>query len=196
MISKEISPKILINSPEAECLVPNEFEGEMMHICTMLHNRIRHRTYQTEISMKIKSLRYLRRKSNDRVCIYTDASQSRVSNSSAFGIFCPVKKYSEGVKLKNPATVFSTEVHAILYALKYARKMKIKKPLILTDSLTVCIVLNKQRNCSFTFEMFHKIMKLMIKVDAAIAWIPSHVGIFGNERADHEAKKALGIEIF
>jgi len=121
--------------------------------------------------------------------IYTDGSKTDagtgcafVSNSSSFSY-----------KLHDYASIFTAELFAILKALQYIKCLRPKKFLILTDSFSSVQTINQldSRNPIVTL-IQHEITKLKhMDKDIIIFWIPGHVGITGNEKADKLAKEAV-----
>jgi ribonuclease HI len=139
--------------------------------------------------MKQLSLEFISKFPTSRTKIYTDAS---IANKiCGLGIFCPETEFRESIKLKNLVSICTAEMIAIKRALRYAKENGINKPVILTDSLSSCRAILGQRQENFITETIHEILKLSMEIDATIVWIPSHVGIWGNETADELAKKAL-----
>ena len=98
-------------------------------------------------------------------------------------------------KLRSEASVYSAEAAALEMALNIIEKSTKSTFLILTDSLS-CLKSLEHSDTSDT-----RILKLLIKLHSlqqasktvTFAWIPSHVGISGNETADHYAKEALSL---
>uniref|UniRef100_A0A0N7Z9R3 RNase H type-1 domain-containing protein n=1 Tax=Scylla olivacea TaxID=85551 RepID=A0A0N7Z9R3_SCYOL len=86
-----------------------------------------------------------------------------------------------------------TELAAIVMALEHAYTYHCRNVLIATDSMTAIAAINKQDGENIT--QTRAIWKTARAIHNAgrsvtLAWIPSHVGISGNEEADALAKRA------
>jgi ribonuclease HI len=124
--------------------------------------------------------------------IYTDRSLSKIDEKAGAAIHSEL--FSHYISVGNNRTSFDGEITAIAIALQQLllRPTAFKNAVLLVDSKSAIqtIASNKQA----TTQMVHKIrrtVKLLNKQGKTIAflWIPSHVGIHGNETADLLAKK-------
>ena len=93
------------------------------------------------------------------------------------------------------SSIFTAEICAIDLALNIISKSKGKKFLLFSDSLSVLTSLSNNK-----FEN-PLIVKLLSRLDLmsshkeiVLSWIPSHIGVRGNERADSAAKAALDLK--
>ena len=91
-------------------------------------------------------------------------------------------------------SIFTAEICAINLALNIISKNKHNKFIIFSDLLSV---LTSLRNKKLENPL---IVKLLIRLDSMsshkeviMCWIPSHIGVSGNERADLAAKSALDL---
>ena len=81
---------------------------------------------------------------------------------------------------------------AIDLALNIILKEKHKKFIIFSDSLSVLLSLNNKK-------LEHPLIKLLCRLHSTsnkeiiFCWIPSHIGVRGNHRADAAAKSALDL---
>jgi len=99
--------------------------------------------------------------------------------------------------LPNKSSIFTAELHAISLALAVIRRSKEKNFIIFSDSMSSLEAISG-------FKLEIDIVKNIIKDYTRLAnsgkriilcWIPSHVNIRGNERADTAAKSALSLPI-
>jgi ribonuclease HI len=92
-------------------------------------------------------------------------------------------------------SIFNAGAVAILVAIKATRRWGIGKKIILTDALSNPMAQEKiyTRGNSKIAEL--KDLLAEERPNLKIMWIPAHVGIGGNERADRAAKDALEQEI-
>ena len=87
------------------------------------------------------------------------------------------------------SSIFTAEVCAIDLALNIMSKNKHNKFIIFSDSLSV---LTSLRNKKLENPL---IVKLLSHKEIIICWIPSHIRVSGNERADSAAKLALDLSL-
>ena len=121
--------------------------------------------------------------------IYTDGSTQ--GGDSAAAAVCPGLNLS--TKLPEGASIFSAEAKAIILALNYIELSFQPRFVIFSDSFSVLTAI---RNLNWSNPL---ILQILIKYHSLreagkkiiLFWIPSHVGIPGNEKADIAAKKAL-----
>ncbi|GBN07560.1 hypothetical protein AVEN_166867-1 [Araneus ventricosus] len=96
------------------------------------------------------------------------------------------------LRLRNPdnCSVFRSELLAIREALDFSLRFETSDVYILTDSKSSIQYLKKWPKISGKTgqEIIFKIVSLSQKSRVCIQWIPSHVGVFGNEVADLLAK--------
>ena len=97
------------------------------------------------------------------------------------------------VSLPLVSTVFTPEVMALKLAAKIVRKNLVcDKYLVCSDSLSV---LQEIENVMTNDHLVHRVQLEFHDLitggfDVSFAWVPSHVGVEGNERADAKAKRA------
>lgn len=127
---------------------------------------------------------------SDHVHIYTDAAKI----SKATGCAVLTKNQELLFKLPDSTSVFTSEAMAILKALEYVEKGKLRKTVILSDSLSaISAIRNKKSKNSLIQDIILKYNEITTKdnnTDITISWIPSHVGIEANEKVDRLAKIA------
>ena len=118
---------------------------------------------------------------------YTDGTKSSNSVGCAVvGPSCSIVK-----RLSTEATIFSAESYALLVAVDTIIKKNIKDAVIFSDSLSALRALSsldRSKN-PFMLEIRNKMLtatKSNIRI--CFCWIPSHVGIAGNEEADEAAR--------
>jgi ribonuclease HI len=139
------------------------------------------------IANEIIDLKY-----KDRQHIYTDGSRSQEGVGAAF--LSPGFNYVKKYNLPD-VSIFSAELIAILMALHYIKvKNKDLKWVILSDSKSALEALQSDRD-SPREDIIRAAIGLLSDLRARgteviLQWIPAHVGIKGNERADKAAKEA------
>lgn len=129
---------------------------------------------------------------------YTDGSKDQDKEITGAGIVGYDTNdqviYNHIVKLPGHASIYTCELSAIHIALTNAWQSKHKKVAILSDSLSslqsIDSGISKGRP-----EILNKILMLTNNIitkregTVKFVWIPSHVGIYGNEHADYLAKE-------
>jgi len=129
--------------------------------------------------------------------IYTDGSKYEHTVAAAFCV--PSLKAQKTIRLTDHASIYAAELSAILEAIKWIKHNETvdqSKFLILTDSLSVATSI-KTNNSTSRPNLFTELCQNINKIkysDVVLAWVPSHVGLAGNEEADTLAKDGLKIE--
>ncbi|GFY14537.1 uncharacterized protein LOC103524116 [Trichonephila clavipes] len=124
--------------------------------------------------------------------IYTDSSLLDFSQGAGIGVFSHLFFYSHAGPL---TTHFDGEVEAIHIALQQlaVRLPPIERAVILSDSTSALQALSNynENNCLRVQNCRELLGKIKGKI--VFQWVPSHCGLWGNERADFLAKKGTGI---
>ena len=125
--------------------------------------------------------------------LYTDGSKvgDQVASTSV------TRNSTKVVRLANKASIFRAELYAITLAMDFIHRSKDTKFIVFLDSLSSLEALN---GFKIEVDLVLKIIKdytSLIKAGKVIefCWIPSHVNIPGNERADTAAKAALCLPV-
>jgi len=125
--------------------------------------------------------------------IYTDGSKEGPHVAAAM----VYKRTSVQCRLPDNSSIFSAEAKAILLALAFIESFHSSKFIIFSDSLSClqAIHCTKWTN-PFIQAILEKCHFLSLAhKEVNFFWLPSHVGISGNERADNAAKSALQLQI-
>ncbi|XP_072398271.1 uncharacterized protein [Diabrotica undecimpunctata] len=124
--------------------------------------------------------------------INTDASKSE----KGVGYALIHNDYTASYKISNFSTVYTAELFAIYKALELALNVNLDRCLIITDSLSSMSSLG-------TIYLTHSLLRLIKShlyqlqqknANVKFMWIPSHIGIHGNERVDAAAKSSFNNE--
>ncbi|XP_043476376.1 uncharacterized protein LOC122507632 [Leptopilina heterotoma] len=132
------------------------------------------------------------------VLIYTDGSIDSNKTTSGASFVVPITNVNFGVNLGGIASIESCEMYAINSALSYAISTNLDNILILSDSRST---LKKLKELFFLKDIHPLLIKMIQQISILVSrgsnikflWIPSHMGITGNERADRWAKKSLSL---
>ena len=125
--------------------------------------------------------------------IYTDGSKVAEKVGCAY----ISGSHHEKIRLPDGSSIFTAESKAIDMALDYVMNNSLdNKFVIFSDSLSVLKSLNhtssKSPKIQNLIEKHHELSKTK---EIIFCWLPSHVGIKGNEAADVKAKASLDLEI-
>ena len=130
--------------------------------------------------------------------IYTDGSKNNEAVGLAAVHIQKSKRITEDIqRLPKEASIFSAEIGALQESLTIIKDSTKTNFLILSDSLS-CLQALKQLDPPDIRIMclklnIHNLIKEGYKL--TFMWIPSHIGIQGNEIADSLAKEALNLQI-
>ena len=126
---------------------------------------------------------------------YTDAS--KIKDKAGTGIFIPKKGVELSVRVSPDSSISSTELAAIedcLLLLKTSYQGEDSSIVILSDSLSAIQCLSNRNNAYHNRDIY-RILSLISEFkdqgqQVTLVWVPAHVGIPGNEKADSLAKNA------
>jgi len=127
---------------------------------------------------------------------FTDGS--RVDSGTGSGIFCIRPNRSFIFPLGKHATVFQTEVYAILQCAceNIRRAYKNKQILIFSDSQAALKALSSPKVTSRLVAVcLDALFALASLNEVTLIWVPGHRGILGNEEADKLARQASAMPL-
>ncbi|KAL7291201.1 hypothetical protein TKK_0015042 [Trichogramma kaykai] len=126
--------------------------------------------------------------------IFTDGSKIPGAPGVGCAFYCPEDDHYSSRTLSPLASIFSAECHAINDALDYITHLSDdRKYIIMSDSLSALMSL---QSSNISVKTNHVILDIRERFAAlshgsvSLAWIPSHVGIEGNEAVDALARAA------
>jgi len=127
---------------------------------------------------------------SNRVDVFTDGT--RMDQKSGFGVFS--ENFQLLGRLPESSSVYTSELFAIYTAIKYISTQP-GNYILWTDSLS-CVTSLCAAKCR-NHHLVRKIQHAISELEAGkviIEWVPGHMGIQGNERADEIAKKSIGLK--
>ena len=123
------------------------------------------------------------------ITAYTDGSTSSDQTRGGAGVYVENKEgdvlWEESFPAGEICSSYTGECVAALKALEWIGEMRHRECLIVTDSKSLQEALRKN-NWRDTDPWMKKVKKTLFELDSSITllWIPSHIGIHGNDRAD------------
>jgi ribonuclease HI len=152
------------------------------------------RTSLDPISVNKEFSRTLLERWPDCIEFYTDGSKLDDGSCGA-GLYCPLLDIQEKIKLPSFCSVFTAECTAFKQAISTILLRELQECVVFTDSLSLVQKLQSPLRNSSNDEILCTIFDLLFfahknKIKITTAWIPSHIGIPGNEKADVLAKDA------
>ena len=168
----------------------NPWEYSPPHIDTSLADGKKSLANPLELRQRFLELRD--RLYKDRTEVFTDGSKSDHKVAAA----AVADDQFLVCRLPNDSAVYSAELAALWLALKFTLESSNTKFVIFSDSLSCLQALHgsnlKNPLLVMVIEFY---MEAASKgKDIVFCWVPSHVGISGNESADSTAKAALDLE--
>ena len=127
-------------------------------------------------------------KYQDFNALYTDGSKDDDKVGCAvFG-----NHFTSNTRLPKSASIFTAEIKAIDLALSYIEQQQRNKFIIFSDSLSVLLSINnKKTDNALIKQLLLRFNDILETKSIILCWIPSHVGISGNEKVDALAKESL-----
>ena len=134
-------------------------------------------------------------KYTDHIQIYTDGSKSDNSVGSA-SVPMIFDLDEESKRLPTDASIFTAEAVALEMALKTIQTSEASKFVIFSDSLSCLLALKNYNTLDPRIVKLKTLAHSLTSTGKSVtfAWIPSHVGLDGNEMADELAKQSLTSE--
>ena len=126
----------------------------------------------------------------DHVFIYTDGSKKDLKASCA----AVVEDREYGKRISDNSSIFTAELHGIITALKLVQISSKQDFVICSDSMSVLqSIANEHVHNTLVQRILHECTMLHVKLKKRVmySWLPSHVGIRGNELADARANRSL-----
>ena len=124
--------------------------------------------------------------------IYTDGSKE----NSKVGCAVISDNHSNMQRIPDDSSIFTAEAKAIDLALDFISTCDANnKFIIFSDSLSVLKAMNHTSSKNPQIQkLLEKCHELLANKEIALCWIPSHIGIQGNEMVDKQAKTSLSLE--
>ena len=162
-----------------------------------------------EVYMKQTTLEHLSSNYPDHIKVYTDGSKipgQTTNEKVGIGIYSSDDQLNINLSLRisDNTAIATAELKAIHVALQKVKRLTEKgycpysaNVVICTDSLSAAEALESNKNNTSRPDIVQSIhmlcqhLKSSCNTTIGVLWIPSHVGILGNDKADTLAKQAL-----
>ncbi|KAK3609526.1 hypothetical protein CHS0354_041577 [Potamilus streckersoni] len=134
--------------------------------------------------------------------IYTDSSKQgskqSASNITTAAFVIPSQQITNKTRITNGTSIFSAELWAINQAIYWTHTQLNTKFLIITDSLSALLALNSTKptaRINLKEDTLYQI-RLLNSNNKTIEflWVPSHIQLLGNNKADQAANEALALD--
>ena len=100
------------------------------------------------------------------------------------------------MRIPDGSSVFTAEARAIDLALDFVNTCTYTDKFVtFSDSLSVLQALNHTSSKNSHIHLLLKHHKISSSKTFIYCWIPSHIGIYGNEKVDKNAKESLNLEV-
>ena len=123
--------------------------------------------------------------------MYTDGSKD--GDITAFGVYSNNQQYSQ--RLPNHTSIFMAELKGIEHAIESTKELYLRNIVIFTDSLSSVLKLRKPSIIDDPTVINIYDIAAATNNRYHIVWIPSHIGITGNEIADKLANRGRSLPI-
>lgn len=116
--------------------------------------------------------------------IFTDGSKTPAG--TAFAVWDDTNGSSVAENINSNFTITNAELLGILKAIELTKLNGYKKAVIFTDSRSACEILLNESNLETNYIVWeiYKELQEACNITIKVQWIPSHVGIEGNEKVD------------
>jgi len=131
------------------------------------------------------------------MCVYTDGSRIENSPFAGLAFVSHDGSVSYGFRTVGFVSSFCVEAMAILAAIDFGRNQGWEKLVIFSDSQSVLSAVGAPYDYCKSSYLILRIKEAIYRLkeerrmDVKLVWIPSHVGIQGNESADRLAREAI-----
>lgn len=125
-----------------------------------------------------------------------DGSKTNIGNYAGLSVHVPTLKIDLKFKISSNALIYPAEAQAILQSLYTIENCNIDKAVIFIDSLCSLAAIHHISPHKSSPPLIYQIIELWnhltnLGKSIHLMWVPAHVNIQGNEKADEMAKEAI-----
>ncbi|XP_062538538.1 uncharacterized protein LOC134206823 [Armigeres subalbatus] len=121
--------------------------------------------------------------------VFTDASKT--GHLCGVGVFIEGSNKRVSVRLANEISITGAELATIKIAMEIISKEQLTGSVIYTDSRSACELLEAARDQQEREELLDEVLTMAAEWGVSMQWIPSHIGVNGNDIADQLAKEVF-----
>jgi len=129
---------------------------------------------------------------NSYIPIYTNASKT-LDNRVGIAFFVPEFNILAAKRISDNVS-YTGEIIAILLAVQWIEEFRPLRTIICSDSASFLVSLQSNHSDSRTdilIEIHQALYRIqMMGITVIFVWVPAHIGVKGNEKADNAAKAA------
>ena len=121
-----------------------------------------------------------------KVIIYTDGSRDPVRRRAGFGVYIEQLELKYSIRITDESSVFTTELMAILWALRWVERERPNQVIICSDSAAALEALQGGKSKARP-DIVMEILSVMCRIEdceVTLCWVPGHTGVEGNEKVD------------
>ena len=119
------------------------------------------------------------------VPFYTDGSNK--SNKTGAGVAS--RRYNGGWRLPNYSSIFDAELFAIFSTLEHIDTHRLSSVIFSDSQSALSDIKSGTSKHPYALKINHQIAEATYRI--CLAWVPAHIGIKGNEKADAWAKRSI-----
>ena len=140
---------------------------------------------------------YLKVAREGKVIVYTDGSRDPVRKRAGFGVYIEGVEVEHSVRITDESSVFTTELMALLWALRWVERERPREVIICSDSAAAlqAIKTGKSKARPDLVTDILEVLYRIVDTGVTLCWVPGHAGVEGNEKVDSLAKESLDREI-
>ncbi len=125
--------------------------------------------------------------------IFTDRSKNPGSEDVVAGVYIPEFNVEISKIIIDGVSVFTAEIVAVILGLQRIEELRPERVVICSDSAAALSLNSKETSRDdLLLEKCTILLRIQrVGTDVQFCWVPAHVGVKGNEKADDIAKTAL-----
>ena len=99
------------------------------------------------------------------------------------------RRYNGGWRLPDHFSVFDAELYAIYNTIEYIYEHRLPSAIFTDSQSALSAIKSGNSKHPLALRICHKLINANFRI--CLVWVPSHIGLYGNEKADDWAKRSL-----